>query len=178
VTESERQTILEIEDAAQGTRLIPASKVKVWLTHRESVEILGAVAAHVIQNSRRVDPPLSMEEICGTLEEYFKRCLIEDRQDSQYAPNRSIAGLSLVSWFRTLWHDPAVPRTYLERLKAMLRRLCLEGHVPQEQMAGAVLEHLFEDEAIGEFFVDWRDDSRLTEAFDAAEAWARDHRSR
>lgn len=59
----------------------------------------------------------------------------------------------------------------------MLQELCLDGSVPGDQLAGAVIEHLFEDQAIADFFVDWKDDSRLKETFDAASAWGRDHRS-
>lgn len=47
MTESEHQTIREIETAAHGTGQIPASTVKAWLARHESVEILGAIAAHI-----------------------------------------------------------------------------------------------------------------------------------
>ena len=173
--QSELETIREIENTLRGSQKIPAAKVKLWLGH-PSVEVLGAVNVHIIQNSRRVEPPLSMEEICSTVQEYYKRCLSQDLQTSQYAPNRSIAGLELVGWFQSLWRDSAVPREYLTRLKAMLRDLCVEGIVPQDQMAGAVLEHLFETPQIAEFFSDWRSNSQLEKAFDLAMEWAKDHR--
>ena len=175
MTGAELGTIHEIEDAARGTQKIPAAKVKVWLGHR-SVEILGAVNVHIIQNSRRVEPPLSMEEICSTVQEYYRQCLIQNLQTSQYAPNRSVAGLGLVGWFQSLWRDHAVPRDYPIRLKTMLRELCVENLIPQDQMAGAVLEHLFETPEIAEFFGDWRSDSKLSKAFDLAMEWAKDHR--
>ena len=113
--------------------------------------------------------------MCSTVQEYYKECLVQNLQTSEYAPNRSIAGLELVGWFRSLWRDPAVPRDYLARLKKMLRGLCLEGKVPQDQMVGAVLEHLFETPEIAEFFTDWKSDPRLRETFDLAMTWGRDH---
>ena len=176
MTEAEAQTIREIEHVALGTENIPAAKVKSWLVQRRSLDVLGAVVVHVIQNSRRVNPPLSMDEICSTVQEYYKECLIQNLHDSQYAPNRFIAGLELVGWFHTLWNDPVVPREYLVQLKAMLRELCVDGRVPPDQMAGAVLEHLFETPSIAEFFGDWSADSRLKDAFDPAMEWARSRR--
>jgi hypothetical protein len=173
--EADLGIIREIENTARGTQKIPATKVKMWLGS-PSVEILGAVNVHIIQNSRRVEPPLSMEEICNTVQEYYKLCLIQNLQTSQYAPNRSIAGLELVGWFQSLWRDPAVPRDYLVRLKTMLRDLCVEDTIPLDQMAGAVLEHLFETPDIAEFFGEWRSDSRLNKAFTLAMEWAKDHR--
>jgi hypothetical protein len=104
----DRDTIDQIENAAKGTDMIPASRVKSWLRHAPSVEVLGAITHHIVRQSRRVEPPLSMEEICSIVEEYYKQCLIQDLQESDYAPNRSVAGLELVGWFRSLWRDAAV----------------------------------------------------------------------
>lgn len=175
MTQAELDTIHEIENTARGSQKIPAAKVKPWLKH-PSVEVLGAVNVHIMQNTRRVEPSLSMEEICSTVQEYYKQCLIQNLQTSQYAPNRSIVGLELVGWFQMLWRDSAVPREYLGSLKDMLRDLCIQGVVPPDQMAGAVLEHLFETPRIAEFFADWRFDPRLEEAFNLAMDWAVDHR--
>jgi hypothetical protein len=175
MTKAELDTIREIESAALSARKIPSATVHAWLDHA-SLEILGAVNVHIMQNTRLVEPPLSMEKICSTVQEYYKQCLIQNLQTSQYAPNRSIAGLELVGWFQSLWRDPAVPREYLIRLKAMLQDLCLEGKVPQDQMAGSVLEHLFETPQIAEFFADWSSDSQLKKAFELAMDWAQDHR--
>lgn len=57
----------------------------------------------------------------------------------------------------------------------MLRDVVLEGAVPQDQLAGAVLEHLFETQGVEELFADWRDDIRLAKAFELAMEWAKDH---
>jgi len=175
MTEAEAGTIREIESVTRGSQKISAAKVRQWL-HHPSVEVLGAVNVHIMQNTRRVEPPLSMEEICGSVQEYYKQCLSQNLQTSQYAPNRSIAGLELVGWFQMLWRDSAVPREYLDRLKDMLRDLCIQGVVPPDQMAGAVLEHLFETPRIAEFFADWRSDPNLEKAFNLAMDWAVDHR--
>lgn len=175
MTKTEAGIICEIENIARGKQKIPAAKVRPWL-HHSSVEVLGAVNVHIMQNTRRVEPPLSMEEICSTVQEYYRQCLLQNLQDSNYAPNRSIAGLELVSWFQSLWRDTAVPREYVARLKAMLRGLCVERKISQDQIVGAVLEHLFETPQIAEFFADWKSDPELKDAFEQAMAWAKDDR--
>jgi hypothetical protein len=107
---------------------------------------------------------------------YLRRYVLENLQNTEYAPNRSIAGLELVGWFQSLWRDSAVPREYLVRLKTMLRDLLLQNKVPQDQLVGAVLEHLFETPEIADFFADWKSDARLGRAFKSAMDWAKDHR--
>jgi len=174
MTPEDLRAIQEIENAVQRKGTIPASQVRGWLRN-PSVEVLGAVNVHIMQNTRRVEPPLSMEEICGAVQEYYRECLLLNLQNSQYAPNRSIAGLELVGWFRSLWHDSAVPREYVARLKRMLRDLYLENHIPKDQLVGAVLEHLFETPQIAEFFEDWTSDPRLKEPFDLAKEWVSGH---
>jgi hypothetical protein len=175
MAQPDSETIRQIQSAVEGTKQIPASQVRDWLRH-PSVEILGAVTQRIVRQSRRVEPPLSMEEICSTVQEYYRQCLIQNLQHSEYAPNRSIAGLELVGWFQSLWRDSAVPREYLARLKTMLRDLFVQNEVPEDQLVGAVLEHLFETPEIAEYFGDWRSDSRLSKAFDLAMDWAKDHR--
>jgi hypothetical protein len=174
MTEADARVIRDIEDVVQGTADIPASLVRKWLSGRPSVEVLGAIT-EIFANSRRVVPPLTLEEICAATQEYFRLCLIHNLPDSEYAPNRSVAGLELVSWFNSLWRDSSVPREYVVRLVNMLRDLVIKGAVPQDQLAGAVLEHLFETRGVEEFFADWRDDIRLAKAFELAMDWARDH---
>jgi hypothetical protein len=175
MTELDSEAIRQIQSAAKGTNQIPASQVRGWLRH-PSVEVLGAVTQHIVRQSWRVEPPLSMEEICSAVQEYYKQCLVQNLQNSEYAPNRSVAGLELVGWFRSLWRDPAVPREYLARLKTMLRDLLIKRKVPQDQLVGAVLEHLFETPEIAELFADWKSDALLSTAFDLAMDWAKDHR--
>jgi len=167
------ETIREIQTAIKGSNKILASRVRSWLRHR-SLKVLDAVTSLIMEQSWRVDPPLSMEETCSAVQEYYRQCLIQNL-DTEYAPNRSIAGLELVGWFRALWRDPVVPRQYLVRLKTMLFDLCVQNKVPQDQMAGAVLEHLFEVPEIQDFFAEWKCDPRLSEAFRLAKEWGNDH---
>lgn len=57
----------------------------------------------------------------------------------------------------------------------MLRELCTRGKVPRDEIVTAVLEHLFEDLALQEFFADWKSDPDLNAAFDLAKEWGDSH---
>lgn len=174
MTRDDLRTIHQIEDMTQGLQAIPSSIVRGWMAC-PSIEVQGEVSIFLLKHPQRIEPPLSMEEIFSTVQGFYRQCLIQNVQDSDYAPNRSIAGLELVRWFRYLWRDPTVPRDYLVRLKTMIRGLCIENKVPQDQMVGAVLEHLFEELEIQEFFADWKSDSRLSKAFALAKEWGDGH---
>jgi hypothetical protein len=173
MTQDDLETIRHIQNTLKE-RKVPASQVRGWLRD-PSVEVLGALTQHLLRDSQKIEPPLSMEEICNAVRNYYRECLIQNLQTSEYAPNRSIAGLEFVGWFLSLWRDSAVSREYLVDLKAMLRNLCVENKIPQDQLVGAVLEHLFETPAIAEFFVDWKSDPLLGNAFAGAMEWAKDH---
>jgi len=68
VTPNDLETVRQIQDAIRGTGKIPASQVRAWL-HNPSVEVLGAVTEGIMRGqTRRVEPPLSMEEICSTVQ--------------------------------------------------------------------------------------------------------------
>src|SRR3984885_8008220 len=101
MAQSDSETIRQIQRAVEGTKQIPASQVRNWLRH-PSVEILGAVTQHIVRQSRRVEPPLSMEEICSTVQEYYRQCLLQNLQHSEDAPSRCSARLERVGWFRSL----------------------------------------------------------------------------
>jgi len=166
--------IRQIEATMQGQDLVPASVVRLWMSN-SSLQTVGAVAQRVVRQSRRIQPPLSMDEICTFIQNYYERCLVENPQDGGYALNRHIAGLELAAWFTNLWRDPAVPRSYLMSLKAMLSRLIKEGKVPAHDLVSAVLEHIFETKEIAEFFDDWKDDPDLRGAFTLSMEWGTDH---
>jgi hypothetical protein len=174
VTPDDLRTIHQIEEATQASQSIPLSIVRGWMSCA-SIEVQGELSDFLLEHPQRIEPRLSMEEVFSTVLNSYRRFLIENVQDSDYVSNRSIAGLELVRWFKYLWRDSTVPREYLVRLKAMLRDLCIENRVPQDQVVGAVLEHLFESSEIQDFFADWKSDPSLAKAFALAKDWGDDH---
>jgi hypothetical protein len=64
MTQPDLETIRQIQSATKGTGKIAASQVKDWLRH-PSVQVLGAVTQHIVRQSRRVEPPLTMQLFQG-----------------------------------------------------------------------------------------------------------------
>ncbi|MHB8559534.1 MAG: hypothetical protein ACYDCU_15650 [Candidatus Acidiferrales bacterium] len=174
MTSEAAKIVRDIESAVQNSEPISAAAVRSWMCV-PSIEVQAVLTDLLLEHSRRIDPALSMDEICGAVQSYYKQCLIEDIQGNDNIPNRHIAGYELVRWFASLWRDPAVPREYLVRLKTMLRDLYIENRVPPNDLVTAVLEHLFETAGIQEFFADWKSEPKLAEAFVLAKEWGDEH---
>lgn len=174
MTPEDMETINDIEDNVRGSGPISSSQVKKWAAV-PSLDVQGALTDLIFEHRQRIDPTLSQHEVRRIVEDYYRQCLIRDIKDSDYAPNRHIAGYEFVGWFKDLWQDATIPREYLIHLKEMLREICLEGKVPRDEIVTAVLEHLFEEPALQELFVDWKSDPKLGEAFALAKAWGDDH---
>jgi hypothetical protein len=168
--QDQAETVREIETAASESKTVPAVTVRQWL-QSESLEVLGAVIYHFIRHSRRINPALSMDEICKVMENYYRQCLISNLDRVNYVSNRHISGRELVGWFGVLWHDSNVDREYLVRLKIMLRDLCLGEKVPENDLVTSVLEHLFETPEIAKFFNDWRSHPVLGRVYREALEW-------
>ncbi|MGC2330200.1 MAG: hypothetical protein WA581_02000 [Candidatus Acidiferrales bacterium] len=174
MTTEEETIVLQIRGTADGSGRVPASLVKGWMKC-PSMEVQGVVTRFIIKHSRRIEPPLAIEEVCGAVQDYYKRCLIEDVRDSGYVPNRHVAGHELVNWFKYLWTDSSVPREHVLNLKAMLRELYLGNAHLRSAIINSVLEHLFETPEIREFFADWKSDADLAEGFALAREWGDHH---
>lgn len=168
------EIVRDVERAIQSGAVVSASVVRNWMKI-PSIEVQGVLTDLLLEHSQRINPPLSMEEICGSVECYYRECLIQNVQGNDHVGSRHIAGYELVRWFRSLWQDPAVPREYLTRLKAMLRGLYVQKKVPADEITTAVLEHLFETKGIQDFFADWKSDPTLVEAFAQAKSWGDEH---
>jgi len=174
MTSKTNEIVREIENAVQSSNSIPAPVVRRWM-RVPSIEVQSALADLLLEHSHRIEPPLSMDEICSAVQSYYRQCLIQNFKGRGNIPNRHVAGYELVRWFTSLWSDPAVPRGYLVRLKDMLRELYVESGVPINEIVTAVLEHLFEVPDVQEFFADWKSDPKLSEAFVQAKEWGDDH---
>ena len=170
MTQDETKVINRIQEAIQGPQKVPASEVKNWLRH-PSLDVLSVATDLIMEHSRKIEPPLTMQEICDAVRDYYRRCLQEDRE-SEFVPSLHLAGYELVRWFRNLWGDPNVPREYLGDLKTMLAELYKASDEKKaDRLVNAVIEHLFETPEIAEFFADWKSDAALSRGFARAMEW-------
>jgi len=170
MAQGETEITNRIQKAIQSSESVPASEVKSWLRH-PSLDVLSAATDLILEHSRRIEPPLTMQEICNAVRDYYRRCLREDRE-SEFVPPIHIAGQELVRWFRSLWSDPDVPREYVTDLKTMLAELYkASDREKADRLVNAVIEHLFEVPAVAEFFSDWKSDPVLARGFSRAMEW-------
>jgi hypothetical protein len=171
MTQGETKLINRIQEAIQGPQKVPASEVKKWLRH-PSLDVLSVATDLILEHSRKIEPPLTRQEICDAVCDYYRRCLQEDR-DSEFVPPLHIAGQELIRWFRSLWGDPDVPREYLADLRTMLAELYKSTDQDKaDRLVNAVIEHLFETPEIAEFFNNWKSDPVLARCFARAMEWA------
>ncbi len=170
MTQNETKVINRIQEAIQGSQKVPAYEVKNWLRH-SSLDVLSVATNLILEHSRQIEPPLTMQEICDAVRDYYRRCLQEDRE-SEFVPSLHVAGYELARWFRNLWDDPEVPREYLADLKTMLAELYKSAdQAKADRLVNAVIEHLFETPGVPEFFADWKSDAALSRGFARAMEW-------
>ncbi len=171
MAEDEMKIINRIQETIRGADKIPASEVRAWLRH-PSLDVLSVATDLILEHSRRIEPPLTMQEICEAIRDYYRRCLQENVQ-SEFVPSKHIAGYELVRWFISLWNDADVPREYLGDLKTMLAELYKSARDQRtaDSLVHAVIEHLFEMPEIAQFFADWKSDPALSKAFAHAMLW-------
>jgi len=147
--------------------------VREWMKCSD-MEVMGAVfkLIHEPEHYNRIKPPLTLDDYLTFHLKYYERCLRES-PDGVWCDSRYIAAHSLVAWFKGLWKDNNVSRDALKDLKSLLARLYLGG---DEELKVAiitgVLEHLFSDSTIVEFFTDWKDDPQLKAAYFEALCYA------
>lgn len=165
------QVSAEVEVALESESLISAHDVNRWM-RTCSLDTMGALSILLFEHAGRIQPSLDLKTVCDFRRTYYTRCLSEAVQGGKYHPSRYVAGHEFDRWFMSLWRDDAVPRRYLEDLKAMLTQLYLSGDPEvRDCVVTSVLEHLFETPEIAEFFSDWKQDSVLREAYESAMEW-------
>jgi hypothetical protein len=173
--------ILEALGTAErpGRDLIRREDVSRWMSAAD-LEAQGALFTLLMTGSHhtRIEPPLQFGDCHSFVMQYFERCLRED-PDGDWSDTRYTAGWSLVTWFKGLWFDSAIPRSALADLKAWIGGLYREGDEDiRTCLVTATLEHLFEEPAIVKYFADWRNDDELKRAFDEAMEWQKPESAR
>ncbi|MCE5198856.1 MAG: hypothetical protein ABFD54_00280 [Armatimonadota bacterium] len=172
-----KEILRKIEIYMSSQADIPLDDVRSWM-HHDSIDVIGAVADIVtyLPYYERVRPPLPQEELEAFLFKYYERCLREDPK-SEWAASRYAVGQEITGWFT------AVPKsedthlqTFLLRMKHWMSQLYLaaDSEVRNAIVTGA-LEHILEEPRWREFFLDWRNDPNLSEAYDQAIEWAVEH---
>lgn len=165
------QIVKQLEMPEGETFIIPAPEVRRWMSS-EDVEVLGATY-ELLTNTRhapRISPALAFDDVFAFLLRYYEICLTRDAE-GEWADGRYSAGGELVRIFVSFW-DNGKDKHYFQTIKSLLKRLYLAGDAELKKcIEHAIIEHLFEREAIREFFSDWRDNPQLRPAYEEAMLW-------
>jgi len=116
------------------------------------------------------DPPAGTEPPdTETVNQFFLDYLarrLRDGTGTSRTPGRFLAAQLIRAWFQRLWRTGLRPEDLLARIRDLLGRLLRSG---DEQVHDAVLlgvlEHLFVEPSIVEFFSGWRQDPALRPVF-------------
>lgn len=148
---------------------IPREMVLNWMKN-DNIEVKGAVYSFCTNSDYyvNVEPNLTAEDYYQFIKDYLKRCLIEN-PSGEWSETRYEAGWGLVNWFKSYWQDKSLPRDYVSELKEWLAEIYMSGDDDIRMcISTAVLEHLFDNKGISNFFSDWQNDPVLKQAFEEA----------
>jgi len=174
-----QEIIAQIRSAFSGgnsgqTREIPKSRVLEWMRCPD-MEVRGALYS-MISNSERagyVNPILEFDDYYGFVLDYLEQC-IEQNPDGEWADSRYLAGHQLVAWIVDFWNNKAVPRAKLAEIKRRLGDLYRRGDEGvRDGVLNGVLEHLFENRQLANYFKDWESDPGLARVYSDALLWTK-----
>jgi hypothetical protein len=118
----------------------------------------------LFEHPGRVEAP-DISEIVAFGSCYLERCVIEN-SETLYADGRFSACDTLRAWFQRVWNKREEQNATVVALRDLLARLCCRG---DEQITDvvmtAVLEHLFIQPEIREFFRAWEQEPILASVY-------------
>jgi hypothetical protein len=159
-----RRELASVEEAVRRQQPIPADQVRDWM-RSPYLEVNGAAFQLLFDHPQRL-PALTDEERDRFFLAHLVRSIREDKP-STWVPGRYLAGHTLRAWFQRLWRDRDRNRGQLLVVRDALGELAREGGDLRDVVVTSVLEHLFQDPEIAEFFAPWaQQDARLRSAYD------------
>jgi hypothetical protein len=144
-----------------------------WMQSSD-IEALGALYSFVMKAnySNRIKPVLTQYDYWNFLSRYFARCFRED-PNGEWAHSRYQAGWDLANWITKLWKDQPSSSEILVEVRKWLGDLYREADAPLRRcIVDAALEHMFENKQVARFFVGWKSDQILAQAYSEALDWS------
>jgi hypothetical protein len=164
----------EVVDALNGKDPIPKERVLAWM-REPSLATRGAVYVLTDREWSRIQPELSMQEQCTFMGNYLVECLASDPPETDWVHRGFEAGHLLAAWFKHL-HGIAGTKQVLTSAAAQLTEAYRKSDKKaRNRIETGALEHIFEQPALRAYFVEWRNDPELGEAYKWAVRWGDDH---
>jgi hypothetical protein len=140
----------------------------------DDTELAGAIYDIVTTDKlrKRIEPPLTDEEL-GNLEmRYFERCILTDPK-GEWTLTRYSAAWEAQRCMLDLWDSKGGDSQPFVKWKKWMENLYRVGEEAiKRAVVDGILEHLFEEKGLRKFFADWKADSELKTAYDEAQLWA------
>lgn len=155
---------------------IPKADILAGILSDDS-ELAGAIYDIVTIDSlrKRIDPPLSDEELYSVITEYFERCIVTDPKGERTLTRYGAAWEAQDCILET-WESKGGSSECFVRWKKWMEKLYRAGDEKiKRAIVDGILEHLFETKGLRESFADWKIDSDLKTAYDEAQLWADTH---
>lgn len=152
---------------------IAQEAVKRWM-ETEDIEAMGALMSLLAdeKHSQRIDPPIMFKEYFPFAAHYYERS-IRENPDGEWSDSRTTAGWDFAKWFIQLWENRPNYDAAINELKKLLRKLYEEGDEEfRSDFVIMVLEHLFQNPVIADYFADWQNEPLLSPAFAEAKLLA------
>ena len=165
-------------DDSPATEDIPKQQVLEWM-HSSSLKVRGCVYAMIVEEERakHIKPALQFEDYYEFVVPYLEQCIERD-PDTEWTESRYLAGHALVVWIVNFWESEAVPREKLAEIKSRLAALYRRGDESvRTAVVNAILEHLFENRSLAEYFGEWKADPVLASAYNDALLWTQENPS-
>lgn len=153
--------------------LIAHEAVKHWM-ETQDIEAMGALMSLLSneKHSQRIDPPIMFEEYFPFATLYYERS-IRENPDGEWSDSRTTAGFDFAKWFIQLWEGVPTYETEIKQLKTLLKKLYEDGDAEfRSDFVTSILEHLFQEPDIVDYFADWQNEPLLSPAYAEAKVLA------
>jgi hypothetical protein len=152
---------------------IPKADILAGIRGDDS-ELAGAIydIVTIDQLSKRIEPPLTDEELDSLITEYFERCILADPKGERTL-TRYGAAWEAQDCILDTWESEGGSSESFVRWKKWMEKLYRAGDEKiKRAIVDGILEHLFEKKGLRQSFADWKADSELKTAYDEAQLWA------
>lgn len=164
-TLDEVEKAIGLEDDGAPTE-IRLADLERWMESSD-IEVLGAVytITSEMRTFSKISPPPDAETCDQFALSYIERC-IRHNPHGEWASTRYEAAYDAMTWFEALWAETAGTSAILKGLRETLARLIMERDAEvQDCIVTGVLEHLFQNRKIQEFFAGWAEQEVLNDIY-------------
>lgn len=162
-------SLLKYAEAREFGESIPGEVVKQGIASND-IATNGLVFAilHSPTVYQRVTPPLTLDDFQTLNIKYLPRCM-KERRSSEWRQSPYLAAHAVARWFLHLWRDRPEHLELLTDWKDTLGQLFIEGGSEvRDCVVCGVLEHIFGNPDVRNFFSDWKDHKVLRDAYSDA----------